>query len=169
MTQHYSASEIARVCHEANRALQAVQRDSAPSLGWDEAPPWQREFAAECVEHGRAAVSAEVLHERWCDAKVADGWTFGDVKDDAAKTHPCLVPYDELPQGQRDKDDLFRAVVNALSGPRPPHVAVVAEACASLAAAMTDALPDSAELKAGLRHLAEAEESFRKAATRQTG
>jgi hypothetical protein len=168
MTLRYSDSEIARVCHEANRALQVVQRDPAPSLAWDEAPPWQREFAAECVEYGRTSVSPEVLHRRWCDAKHADGWTLGDVKDAEAKTHPCLVPYDDLPQGERDKDDLFQAVVHALDGARPAQAASVAEACAALAAVVA-ALPDGDERRAGLRHLADAEESFLKAATRQTG
>jgi len=54
------------------------------------------------------------LHESWCDFKRADGWVFGEVKDAGAKTHPCLVPYAELPEEQKIKDHLFSAIVTAL-------------------------------------------------------
>ena len=42
------------------------------------------------------------------------GWVYGIEKDEAAMTHPCLVPYAELPADQRFKDSLFGAVVRAL-------------------------------------------------------
>jgi len=40
------------------------------------------------------------------------------AKDAVAKTHPCLVDYDDLPPAQQAKDALFAAVVLALSGVR---------------------------------------------------
>ncbi len=115
----YTPTEIARVCHEANRALQQVQGDPAPSPGWDDAPAWQRDSAVEGVEVALRGASAEELHESWCATKRADGWTYGAVKDADAKTHPCLVPYDQLPDEQRLKDQLFANVVSALSAPLP--------------------------------------------------
>ena len=45
--------------------------------------------------------------------KSKDGWTYGTVKDAEAKTHPCLLPYSELPQEQKIKDQLFISVVMA--------------------------------------------------------
>jgi len=109
------ASAIARVCHEANRALQIEAGDPAVSPSWDEAPEWQRASAVEGVAEARAGATPEQLHDSWCDSKVRDGWSFGAVKDAEAKTHPCLVPYDELPEDQRRKDAVFGAIVGALS------------------------------------------------------
>lgn len=107
--------DIARVCHEANRALQLVASDPAPSPEWDNAPEWQRESAIEGVREAQAGATPEELHESWCAFKTDDGWTYGETKDSAAKTHPCLVAYAELPGEQRRKDAVFQAVVAALS------------------------------------------------------
>jgi len=107
--------EIAHVCHEANRAIQQVTGDPAVSPPWDEAPEWQRESAVEGVAKAVGGATPEQLHQSWCDFKAADGWVYGPVKDEVAKTHPCLVGYDELPPEQRQKDAVFSAIVCALS------------------------------------------------------
>lgn len=107
--------EIAQVCHEANRAMQAVQGDPAPSPPWAEAPAWQRESATAGVQTALTGARPAALHQAWCDQKSADGWRYGPVKDAIAKTHPCLVPYHELPPEQRAKDRLFAAIVKALA------------------------------------------------------
>lgn len=107
--------DTARVCHEANRAYQLVTGDPAPSPSWDEAPIWQRESAIDGVRQALDGASPEQLHASWCEMKRRDGWRYGEAKDGEAKTHPCLVPYDELPEEQRRKDALFFAVVNALA------------------------------------------------------
>ncbi|MFD6638317.1 RyR domain-containing protein [Micromonospora chalcea] len=107
--------EIARVCHEANRALQALALDPAPSPAWDEAPHWQRASAVDGVRQAQAGAVPEALHEAWCEFKRAEGWTYGPEKDADARTHPCLVPYADLPQAERRKDAVFAAIVAALS------------------------------------------------------
>jgi ryanodine receptor 2 len=33
-----------------------------------------------------------------------EGWTYGPERDGQAKTHPCLVPYDELPEDEKEYD-----------------------------------------------------------------
>ena len=43
--------------------------------------------------------------------KIADGWVYGKIKDAELKTHPCCVPYEQLPVEQRAKDYIFRAIV----------------------------------------------------------
>lgn len=106
---------IASVCHEANRAYCLTQGDTS-QLPWTDAPPWQRESAILGVKKAIEGATPEQLHESWSAQKVADGWVYGDVKDADAKTHPCLVPYGELPTEQQRKDALFGAVVNALKG-----------------------------------------------------
>lgn len=109
-----STEAIARVCHEANSAWCAATGDHS-QVPWNEAPEWQRESAYEGVWKALDGATSRELHESWCAAKVRDGWHYGEVKDPEAKTHPCLVDYDELPEEQRRKDALFGAIVKALS------------------------------------------------------
>ncbi|MCM1519476.1 MAG: RyR domain-containing protein [Lachnoclostridium sp.] len=47
---------------------------------------------------------ARNVHEVWSHNRINDGWTYGPVRDDAAKKHPCLVPYDQLPESEKDYD-----------------------------------------------------------------
>lgn len=111
---------IARICHEANRGYQAAFPDPAVLVAdqWDvftRAVPDQAAGVQEGVRLALNGASSEELHRSWCDAKVRDGWQFGPEKSLMAKTHPCLLPYDELPEVHRGKDDLFRAIVQALA------------------------------------------------------
>ena len=43
-------------------------------------------------------------HENWAAQRFADGWTWGPVRDDALKHHPDLVPYEELPEEEKEYD-----------------------------------------------------------------
>lgn len=110
----FNSHEIARVCHEANRAVQQV-------LGEPENPPWEylsadlRESTLKGVEAALAGAGPEALHASWCEERIAGGWVYGETKDPEAKTHPCLVRYSELPAEQRVKDHVFGAVVAAMS------------------------------------------------------
>lgn len=47
---------------------------------------------------------AENAHEVWAQQRMTDGWTYGPVRDDAKKQHPCLVPYEELPESEKEYD-----------------------------------------------------------------
>lgn len=49
-------------------------------------------------------VLAEQVHEVWARGRLDDGWTWGPERSDETHEHPCLVPYDELPEGERDYD-----------------------------------------------------------------
>lgn len=111
----YTDEEIARVVHEANRALQAVDGDECPSPPWASEDPAVQALTVHGVALARAGASPEELHEAWCDGKRAQGWTYGEVKDRTARTHPCLVPYRELPERQQAKDRLLRAIAAALT------------------------------------------------------
>ena len=128
--------QIARVCHEANRALQIELNDPAVPVSppWDEAPESQRSSCIDGV-HGHQAepLTPAESHAMWLAYKEADGWVWGEVKDEAAKTHPCMVPYEELSENDRIKDLLFSSVVAALS-PAPATADVIVP---------TDAGPDA--------------------------
>ncbi|WP_373088787.1 RyR domain-containing protein [Sneathiella sp.] len=110
-----SIKNIAKVCHEANRAYcQAIGDDS--QLPWDDAPEWQKDSAVAGVEFiiDNPAAGPSASHESWLKQKTAEGWKYGAVKDPAAKTHPCYVPYDELPVEQKAKDYIFGAIVRSM-------------------------------------------------------
>ena len=49
-------------------------------------------------------VMAKNVHEVWSQSRLSEGWTYGARRDDEKKTHPCLVPYEELPEIEKDYD-----------------------------------------------------------------
>lgn len=106
---------IARVAHEINRAYCASLGDDT-QVAWEDTPEWQQKSAIAGVEMHLANPDAtpEQSHEGWLAQKLADGWTYGEVKDAEAKRHPCCVPYEDLPAEQKAKDHIFRAVVHEL-------------------------------------------------------
>ena len=47
---------------------------------------------------------AENAHEIWAAERVSQGWVYGQERNDKLKTTPCLVPYDELPETEKQYD-----------------------------------------------------------------
>ena len=47
---------------------------------------------------------AENVHEVWAQSRFNEGWVYGEERNDALKTHPCLVPYEELPESEKEYD-----------------------------------------------------------------
>lgn len=47
---------------------------------------------------------AKNVHEVWAQTRIAQGWTYGPERNDALKHHPCLVPYEDLPESEREYD-----------------------------------------------------------------
>jgi len=110
-----SDREIAAVCHAVNRAYcQALGDESQRE--WGDAPEWQRTSAVNGVRLHRSSpdVGPEASHEAWMKEKIDEGWVYGATKDPEAKTHPCLVPFADIPKEQQAKDYIFRAIVHAL-------------------------------------------------------
>lgn len=44
------------------------------------------------------------VHEVWAETRINQGWKFGEQRNDELKTHPCLVPYEELPEEEKEYD-----------------------------------------------------------------
>lgn len=47
---------------------------------------------------------AKNVHEVWAESRIEQGWSYGEKRDDVKKLHPCLVPYEELPEQEKDYD-----------------------------------------------------------------
>ncbi|MBR5013792.1 MAG: Ryanodine receptor Ryr [Bacteroidales bacterium] len=47
---------------------------------------------------------AKNVHEVWAQSRMEQGWTYGEERNDALKHHPCLVPYEELPEIEKAYD-----------------------------------------------------------------
>ena len=44
------------------------------------------------------------VHEVWAQSRMSQGWTYGEERNDTLKTHPCLVPYEDLPEVEKAYD-----------------------------------------------------------------
>ena len=47
---------------------------------------------------------AKEVHASWVNLRSQDGWTYGPKRDDDTKQTPCMVPYDELPEDEKQYD-----------------------------------------------------------------
>ena len=47
---------------------------------------------------------ARNVHEVWAETRISQGWKYGEQRNDELKTHPCLVPYEELPEEEKKYD-----------------------------------------------------------------
>ena len=47
---------------------------------------------------------AKNVHDVWAESRISQGWTYGPERNDALKHHPCLVPYEELPEVEKAYD-----------------------------------------------------------------
>jgi RyR domain len=115
VTMALLVAACAQAAHETNRAYCLALGDTSQPP-WESAPDWQRSSA----ENGVRGVLVDgngprASHESWLKEKADTGWKYGPVKDPEKKEHPCFVPYDELPEAQRAKDDLFIATVKSIA------------------------------------------------------
>lgn len=47
---------------------------------------------------------SENVHDVWAETRIKQGWKYGEQRDDNKKTHPCLVPYEDLPEEEKEYD-----------------------------------------------------------------
>jgi hypothetical protein len=106
---------IACIIHEMNRRWHQLLGDDSV-IPWDDMPNDEAETILVAV---RAALedipkTPEDQHIAWMLYKEVQGWKYGPQKDPVQRTHPCMVPYNELPPTQQIKDKFFVAIVEAL-------------------------------------------------------
>jgi hypothetical protein len=112
----YSDTQVARVIHAANAEMQAILGHDVISVPWFWEPLSVRRVTVNGVSQTRAHdLTAEENHNVWLRQKLAQGWVHGPEKDPERKTHPAMLPWDQLEPENRDQAELFTAVVRALS------------------------------------------------------
>ncbi len=113
MDRAIAVNAISRAVHEAMRAYQsALGEPVAPA--WDDAG-WMQDSSREGVEFALSDPTPGAQHQAWVRAKQRDGWVYGPVKDEAAKTHPSLRPFEQLSESERTKDAVLIGIVQALA------------------------------------------------------
>ncbi len=112
-----SITEIAEIAHEANRTYCQTLGDYSQT-SWNFCDQWQRDSAMDGVRaiKNDLVKKPEDSHENWLNLKEDEGWKYGPTKDPDKKLHPCMVPFNKLPQEQQMKDHLFYNIVTTLLG-----------------------------------------------------
>jgi hypothetical protein len=110
---------VSRVVHEAMRAYNYGIHIGQPERWlppWGDAPEWMKQSTRDAVELHMANpdLTPEGSHEVWMQARKEAGWVHGVRKNDRLLTHPCMVPWEELPPEEQAKDLLFKRIVQAM-------------------------------------------------------
>ena len=114
VTAGFAYEDVAKICHEANKAYCAtIGDDTQPS--WEDAPEWQKESAINgvrfhCLNENTTPADS---HNSWLKEKTEQGWSWGEIKDAEKKEHPCFTAYENLPKSQQIKDYIFKNIVEA--------------------------------------------------------
>lgn len=109
---------VAKTCHEANRAFCAEVMSDRSHAAWEDTKPELRAsiYAGVVNVFEHPSITGEQSHAAWVDYKVAEGWTFSNVKNVELKTHPNLAPWHQLHAHERFKDSLFIAICKSILG-----------------------------------------------------
>ena len=109
MTQRVAVLRARFVYEAARLEAEVSSRLIVPEPWHQREEPFKAQFvetiARICVDGYETTPEAE--HASWMRAYEAMGWVWGPVRDRATKTHPGLVPYNDLSLAEREKDAVF--------------------------------------------------------------
>lgn len=109
------ALQIAKVVHESIRTFREAHGEHSLKT-FERMPADYRDDLARKVQLIVMVpdMDASDLQHTWVLDRQSDGWTHGDVYDEAAKTDPDLVLFDMLPAKRQVEDKLTKAVTEAV-------------------------------------------------------
>lgn len=103
----------ARFVYDAARLAAIASKAPIVPVSWDEREePFRKQFR-EVIERQCGELrskSPEELHDNWMQAYIEMGWKYGPEYNREHKTHPDLIPYDQLGELEKDKDEVFIAL-----------------------------------------------------------
>lgn len=120
-----TTEQIAKVVHEINKAF-CEQIGDHTLVAWEETPQDIKDVVIGGVQFhiDNPDAGPDASHNNWMAAKIAQGWTYGPVKNAPTKQHPCIVPFEQLSLNDRIKDVLVMQTVHSLKGMNNPLLEV---------------------------------------------
>jgi class 3 adenylate cyclase len=97
-------AELSEDFRHANRVQVADIPNKLYELGYELAP--SHGFAPSEIKITSHQLEELAIreHDRWLAERTRQGWSYGPVRDNARKQHPCLIPWADLPEGEKQKD-----------------------------------------------------------------
>lgn len=107
---------LAKIVHSANKAYCEALGDFS-HMPWETSPIAIKASVIEGVRKVLAnpKVTPEQSHKNWVTFKKEQGYRYGEVKNDSQLTHPCMLPWKDLPAEQKIKDQMFIDLVLLIS------------------------------------------------------
>lgn len=101
--------EIWRLLEETQGQIAAEIRVmlNEPAIPPSNFTPENQRRRIESMKVCASSKSDEERHDDWIAKHVAEGWVYGDSFDSALKTHPNLVPWEQLPRAVKSKTRIF--------------------------------------------------------------
>ena len=99
-------ADLSETYRDANRGAADHLGVKLASIGYwvaDDPSNWGRSVDL-TVDSEAKELMARLEHKRWNAERILNGWKYGKVRDDRRKIHPCLVPFEELPESEQEKD-----------------------------------------------------------------
>jgi len=106
--------ELARIVYEATRLEALWSKRSIVPEPWDER---DEAFRKQMIDNVTKYMNLDELptpeqaHNSWMNNYFKMGWNYGEKRDPVLKTHPDLVPFDELPKDEKDKDAIYLTIL----------------------------------------------------------
>jgi hypothetical protein len=105
---------ITKFIYEAARKeAEWSERSIVPEPWYDRDEKFQKQMIDVVQKYIKSTEmpTPEEVHNSWMKAYLDMGWKYGEVRDTEKKTHPDLLPFDQLPKDERDKDAIFLSLV----------------------------------------------------------
>lgn len=101
--------------HNANAVLKSANGEKHEELA--DMDPARKESIRNAIKYAlENDTSPEESHISWLEAQEKLGYVYGPVIDRVALQHPCMVPYNQLPEAQKTKDAMFVSIINTTKG-----------------------------------------------------